>query len=510
VTSFRNDRPRRVIPRWHSVRLALSQGELDSLRVAGSPSPDARIELERLRTEWLETEALSAAADLVGAAPVIGDVEETADAARALVSAPQVPRLTLVAARDWLAGAAVPALGMSPEEAAAALLPKAAKERAQEAIRRLKRAVRRDPRQALVWAELARQYESLGQRPLAAHAMDIALVTAPDSRFILRSASRLAVHHEDPEKAHDIIVRSPRTQADPWLMSAEIALSSLIDKRSRLLKRGQSIVEADAFSPTDIAELATALGTLQLEAAKGKQAKRLFAKALIDPTENAVAQVEWAATRMGGIVLPTEHLEAPESYEARAIRYSEDGDWRQAVGNCWLWLATLPFSAAPATLGSHQAAIGGAFEQGAAIAEAGLLANPDEFMLRNNLAYCLLELDETEAAMNELAEMERLPRSDIEELVFSATRGLLAFRSGAPDEGRALYREAISAARDPGLRAVAAIELALEELRGRTPFAAETARVAEEIAAAPAVGIQAASIKILLERLRATRATELA
>lgn len=508
MTAFGRETSRRIIPRWHSIDRALRQGELGSLR---APSVDAALrqeadeELERAEADWRDTSMISAAALLVGAATVLGRSASTDEAARALVAAPNVPEPTRRLAREVLAadGLVVPP---SAATVAATLDPTAQRERAAVRIAELKAAVRRDPRQPLAWAELARQYEVLGQREPGERAMSMAIKLSPDNRFVLRSAARLAVHHGDPEQGQRLLSGSSRTRLDPWLLSAEIATASLGGRTSRLIKHGRRVLDSQNFADSDTTELASALATEELVTGQTKQARRLFDQALEDPTENSVAQVEWASRHGGMIVLTPEHLETPDSYEARAWQHAEHGEWHQVVDNSWLWLAALPFAAAPGVFGSYHASIGRDFEQGAALARAALLANPYEFLLHNNLAFCLLQLDRVEEAQPHLDAMLQLKKDADEEATTRATLGLAAFRRGDPETGRALYEEAIRSARDPGVAVIASIELAREEVLAGTPRASVAVMAARAIAAAqlPTAVVRRPAIELLLHHLDET------
>ena len=510
MTSFENNKPRRIIPRWHSVERALRQGELRSLRPKTDvPEKEIVAELTALEQEWLETKTLGAAAELVGAAHVIGERPSTADAARQLAEADTVPAAAreaadLVLRRGDDVADAEPGLA----EAATALAPEEHRARAVAEISRLRASLRREPRQPLAWVELARRYESLNQRQQAANAMAMALRLAPDNRFVLRSFSRLAVHHDDPERGHALLASSPRTRSDPWLLAGEIATASVANRQSRLIKHARRVIESGRFKPTDVAELASALATEELQADGRKKARKLFEQALIDPTENAVAQADWATRQYnGGFGLKPEHLETPDSFEARAHKAAEEGEWLEATANSWFWLASLPFAAAPGVFGSYQASVGGDFEQAAAIARAALLANPDEFMLHNNLAFSLLELDRVPEALDHLTAMERLKKTELDETISLATHGLLAFRQGNPEEGRALYSESIRQATDTGVAAAAQLELAVEETLAETPFAATAIASALAILERPPSTnlIRASSLRLLAQRLDAVR-----
>lgn len=517
MTAFQRNDPRRVIPGWLSAREALEQGELSSLR----QPPVERViddeELQRRHREWQATHKLSAAADLVGAATVFDSPEIAAEAADQLIQAgmavPAGARRSAARLRFLLAASDAPARNheADPEE-----LPEVDAEehlrRTRELIRDLRSAVRRDPRLALEWAELARQHEALGQGDAADRAMRVALAIDPDSRFIMRSAARLAVEHEDPDRGLRILQQSPRTKHDPWLVSAEIAIASVAERPSKLIKFGRQLVEANAFAPQDLAELASAVGTEELEGASSKRARRMFEKALERPTNNALAQAEWASRQIPQLDVRSHLDDTPAAWEARALTHAEEGDWKQALNNSWLWIGSQPFASSPGIFGSYQATLGGEHEQGAAIARAALIANPDTFMLRNNLAYCLLQDGHTEEASREIERMRRLVDSDDQHAFMSAIEGLLSFKVGAYERARVLYRQAQETTNDETLKAVAAITRAREEVRARTDQALPATIEALSIAR-PRVGTsdaRLASLTLLMEQLaQAARENEL-
>jgi hypothetical protein len=56
---------------------------------------------------------------------------------------------------------------------------------------------------------------------------------APNHRFALRSAARFFLHVGKPDDAQTILRRSEATRRDPWLMAAEIAVSTVADRTPR-------------------------------------------------------------------------------------------------------------------------------------------------------------------------------------------------------------------------------------------------------------------------------------
>jgi tetratricopeptide (TPR) repeat protein len=484
MTALNKNVNRKVVPRWHSVNAAARQGEVSSIRSADSQNEGIRqTELARKAESWRRFPANSRAAELLEAGIVLGGTRAATQAAKQLVSERNAPLTIRRSAERFLAEPERAGFERQEMDVAARLAPGSVKRHAHEKIRSLKLRVRRDPRQPLAWAELARQYESINQRPRAQRAMDMALRLAPDNRFLLRSAARLALHHDQADAGHDLLIRSPRTLEDPWLLAAEIAMAARAERSSRLIKHGRRMLESRQFSPRSTAELASAIATEEMSGPRTRVARRLFEAALVDPTENAVAQAGWASSTLTSLVVSPEHLATPESYEARAWASAEEGAWTDALHNSWLWLANAPFSAHPGVFGSHQASLAGEFAQGVAIAEAALLANPDEFLLHNNRAFCLINMGLIDESAPDFEAMEKMGLDDDERATLMATRGFRSFRNGDRDYGRDLYLDSIALARNPSIRTIAALTLAREEVFSGTSEQAEIRRQAMELAA---------------------------
>ncbi len=130
----------------------------------------------------------------------------------------------------------------------------------------------------------------------------------------------------------------------------------------------------------------------------------------------------------------------------------------------------------------------------------GLLSNPDDFTLRNNLVFALALHGNIEEAQRALRKINPAYLNESERIVFEATSGLIAFRSGAFERGRALYRSAIT--RGKRLRdrraSIAGIYHTFEELRTHSPGAEEIRKEAIEGAAV----LTEASYLALVRRLR--------
>src|SRR5437868_434116 len=152
--------------------------------------------------------------------------------------------------------------------------------------------------------------------------MDVAVGLAPTNRFVLRSASRLYIHVGRKGKAHHILERAESTKYDPWLLSAEIAAASAAERTSKLVRSGERMIEDESIPIFQKNELGSAIATLELAHGKIKRARNLFRDALTAPTENTVAQADWALRKkyMDALDVDLDRVRfaTPRSFEASA------------------------------------------------------------------------------------------------------------------------------------------------------------------------------------------------
>ncbi len=448
MSASTRDADRQVIPRWRDLHATLRHGEFGtSERHPAPPSvPDGEGLDDRVR-EFQENRSLSFAADLLSASIVLGVTPETVTAAEVVEADDRSPVMVRKTAR-WLLDRA--------EEGGGTV---ALAERPQDEIARLRKGLRANPRNAIRWSELARHFINEGREDKAKRAMSIAVTMAPRDRYILRCAVRLWIHLADAERALSTL-RNARgaVLSDPWLLASEIATSATTDMPSRNIRRGREMMDLGRDSAFALSELASALATIEMEAGS-RRAKRLFDTALIEPNENSVAQAEWASSRLPSIKLGEEQIEM--SPEARAHRFADVRDADGTLSATWEWLHDQPFSAEPPIFGSYHASMHRKFEDGVELAEQGRKANPRDWLLLNNLAFCLASLDRWEEAEKALGDIPGQPEGSSATL--AATRGLVEFRAGHIERGRQLYRTAIKMMTSPADELRAEIMMLSEE-----------------------------------------------
>jgi tetratricopeptide (TPR) repeat protein len=463
------DPQRRTVPRWRLWRDAVRLGDVDVARQVRTPQRPTLEGLAKAEFEWQSHRSVPFAGDFIGRAYALGEGSAAKDAAEFILKMRSAAGPVAQALAARILAEANPSQTLMSEPP-----PRSATE-SRGMIHRLRASLRQFHRDPLTCMDLAREYVAIGDPESALRPVEIALALAPHSRFILRSASRFFLHISDPERAHDILRRAEILESDPWVVAAEIAVAGAAGRTSSLVKAGSRSVESGAYPPAHLSELASAIGTLELEAGKMRVGRRHFRRALERPTENVVAQAGWVSRQIGDLGLDPRVLDTPRSYEARSWAGVVDGRWEDSLRAAELWLRDEPFASRPAVFGSWAALATGSDYPGAVrIASEGLRMHPAEFFLANNLAVALAYMGKSAEALGVFSEIKPRDLEESKKATYLATKGLIEFRLGEIDEGRRLYRAAVVDASTRGdVRAVVAalLHFAREEFRYNPPTA---------------------------------------
>jgi tetratricopeptide (TPR) repeat protein len=302
--------------------------------------------------------------------------------------------------------------------------------------------------------------------------------------------------------AFHLLQGSPRTDEDPWLMAALLSVAHNGGITVSSLRPARRIIENGRYLPIERAELVSEVATFDLRAGTDRRARQLFNLSLATPTDNSLAQAEWASHRLANLSVSLSDVNVPYAAEAHARSAAQEGKWADALVEAVRWQRDQPFDAEAATFASYVASTGVEdFVVGERTAEAGLRARPDDPALLNNLAYAQIHLHKLKEAAETLKRAPGSLSDSNDAIALKATNGLLAFRLGEIDRGRSLYTEAIETAKRARQRAVESMAramLASEELR---------AGLVEDIDAllravsAVAEGVDDPGVQVVLRRL---------
>lgn len=454
---------RQVIPRWRPFKRTVESRELASLQPGIHENIDS--ELAPLRQTQLESPSLYNAADLFSALVADGRRDrETQALAGFLANLGDLP----TPLRSLIDDVSHEDAQVRDDDSSESSFYTARSQ-----VGSSRQALLSGPRNAVRWVDLALAHATLGEDLKAAREIQAALQLSPDSRFVLRAATRFFVHLEDPEHALYVLDRSPRVLHDPWLLAAELSTSQLALGRFRKERAARELLISENLSPNSLSELASELATNEVRSGRDRRARQFFDVALRQPTENAVAQLTALATE-GDLRVDPAVLRISRGYEARAISHSRHGEWVKAAAEGRRWHFDQPFALEPALFTSYAASVGArdyklAFDS----ATDGLRAHPDNALLHNNAAFALANLGRTVEARKHL---NFVPRADelLHSAIHQATLGLVLFRENDIEAGRLAYDAAVRSmisASHPEVATVATIIWALEEQRLRTPSA---------------------------------------
>lgn len=476
------DKNRKVIPRLRDFKTTLVLGELHSTLPSAVNAIPLEASIDDELEDWENNRTLSFAADVVGSGFVLNQTDKIQEAAEFILSdevqATELQKRIARQVKDPYYGTHLSRTEETLPDSSDLMI-----EHSQRQVNKYRHQLSQSPRNPIIFVELAREFATLGSIKKALRAMDTAVALAPANRFVLRSAARLYIHANEVDKAHFILRRAPSLRFDPWLLAAEIAVASLRDQTSRHINTGLKQIADANNNPFDISELASAIATLEMENAKSKVARKLFRQALYRPTDNSIAQVEWASHSITSLQIDIPGFDVPRKFEALASDFYQKGQWDMAIAQGKSWILDQPFAVTPVLFTGVTASNIEDFDLSERVYKFGLRANPTHVVLRNNLAFVLASKSMPEAAEKEFTLINRSDLPLNERIVTTATEGLIKFRSGVYKEGRRLYREAIKIANEnnePGYALKALAYLAREEMIANTELAVRTHEMLEK------------------------------
>jgi len=313
-----------------------------------------------------------------------------------------------------------------------------------ECINEIKVTNRINPFNSLQWCNLGYYYTKLGLKDKAKKAFLTSFGLNNSNRHIVRSVARFFLHMGDIEFGHRILTMSPRINNDASLVSAEIAYSELMKRKSKFIDKGIRLKDDENISVFEKNELIAQIATLEFSHGKNKKGKLLVEKCLLGPNENSLAQISFLK-RKHNIESITEITPMVIfQYEDLARKYFFNAEYEKAFENAKKWFDFQPFGDHPASFSTYIAsAILDKQQEAIDIANKALKITPNSFALKNNLAFALAKSNKIEEAVDVLKNINKTEISDYDRAVLNATNGFIAFKLGDINLAKLDYDEAI-------------------------------------------------------------------
>ena len=230
------------------------------------------------------------------------------------------------------------------------------------------------------------------------------------------------------------------------------------------------------------------VGTMEIKNGSRRRAKALIRQALLDPTENALAQAEWMAYILKTDITDIAQFreKVPASYEAEALHLFYNKQFAESLKVSKLWGRFQQLSSRPLIFSSYLASVClNDDTEARRILNNALPAQQKDPVILNNYACCLARSGNVPAAIQALRKAYRCILSERDELILRATQGLISFRTGDVEieKGRKLYSMAVRGferTNDFRSAAVATYFWAVEEKRIGSPQASSLVKDAKK------------------------------
>lgn len=474
---------RRVIPNWRSFGKTTLLGELNSFQLEKS-NDIQEVSIEDYVIDWKLNRTVIHASDLLSAA-ISNDKKENPnvkEAAKFILANQEKATISQISLAEYLLQKKEDIdLAENFKEINLVTLPSLIRaEPIREKIRETKILLRSFPANPVLYVELSRYYSILGQEENSVWSMKVALHLAPYNRFVLRCATRLFTHYNSEqnnylEYMHNLLRNSPMTPLDPWLTSAEISIATIRKRPSKFMKKGMELINSKNISPFNFTELASSIGTVELLNGSTRKSRDYFTKAMLNPNDNSLAQLEWASTKDSQLNINPLNFSVEMNFEAMALDAYHNSKYDIALDNAAKWFLDMPFSLRPIFFASNLAStILKDQAKSISFLSAGLISHPYDPLLLNNLAYALALDGKPKEAFIQLNKIKNDAHVEqTTQICLDATRGLALLRDGRLEEGRKLYLGAIEktkAINNQELNWTAILNYTREEIRLGSEF----------------------------------------
>lgn len=352
---YRVETPRRkVLPNWRYYNNTVNLGELTSFENVNLSDADL-YPIDDYISDWIDSKSVYRASDLISAAITNSQKNNShvIEAAKFLLS--KQDRINLV--QKQTAEYILANNNKVECDKDVLRLKNVAIEKLKTAsethkkIHALRIYAHAYPFNPIVYVDMARAYVTVGLKDKAEKLMRMALYLDPKNRFVARAAARFYIHIGDNERAAEIVRKTGFSRFDPWLMASDISIAMMRGKRSGNIKKGQQMIFSSSYTPFSISELASALGTVEMEYGTRKKSRDLFNQSLVDPNDNSLAQAEWAMISARIPITIQSGLNVKCSHESKVYKALELNDARESIHHAIDWICDMSFSLKPVFIG---------------------------------------------------------------------------------------------------------------------------------------------------------------
>ena len=440
---------RRVVPRWRDSSAAVETKTMHPLKPK-TGELDYSDTLASITEELTRTPTTAVAVDALNFATMTKNLA-LASNARAIIRADHALPETL---RQRFLN-----IGLSDLDSVSKSLTIG--KRSEAGIQRIRRLLKIYPRNPLLFLDLARHHVILGHHEKAMRAAQSSLALQPNHRYILRSVARCYLSSGDDDGgvlAHRLLINASATPHDPWLISAELAIAQESGRKPRFWREAKRMLEQRSHLPANLSELASAVGTLEALDGSSRRARDAFTLSNLAPTDNSLAQIKWAENRMSRSFSTDQWIDLYKSaHEAQMMQAYRDNNVEAAALHAQNWYYDEPFSIDAAVNASYVCSMLDDYNAVNSMCETALIAHPGNLLLENNLLFA--RISSGQFFDDSGADFESKFNSTIQQLVdwassnsphsphAAANLGLIAYRAGHTEEGRAAYDFAIKTAR---------------------------------------------------------------
>lgn len=313
-------------------------------------------------------------------------------------------------------------------------------------ISRLRSIVAKFPKDYMTWCDLGFYYTVLGLHDKAEKCLSISWNLCNNHPYITRCLSRFYVHINEPEKAIWLLKKSGGINNEPLITSASMAIHSAFSINGIDVSKARKLLNDYGGLRAFSSELAASIGTIEFNNGRKKKAKEYFKAALVQPSENSISQYTWLSQKTGFSINDDANDQAL-TVEGNVHQLYVQGKFEECRSKLLELFDFQPISDGPIADAGYMSLVG--------------LNDPDfviqlsdnripkthmSFGELNNLTVAKVmkgDLDGTETSMRLLAKKIDQDKQ-VSKGIYLATSGLVMFKLGKVEEGKALYQKAVA------------------------------------------------------------------